>query len=64
MEMVNCLKSLPAPVKIIGEIWDTSLVLKFQLMKPYFGGASDLLGKIYHLFKPSSGWYYLQYMLN
>ena len=41
MEMVNCVKSWPAPVKINGEIWDSSLVLKFQLMKPYFGGASD-----------------------
>ena len=40
MEMVNYVKSRPA-VKINGEIWDTSLVLKFQLKKTYFGGASD-----------------------
>ena len=40
VEMVNCVKSLPA-VKINGEILDTSLVLKFQLMKTYFVGASD-----------------------
>ena len=56
VEMVNYVKSRPA-VKINGEILDTSLVLKFQPMKTYFGGASDQLREIYHLFKPSSGQY-------
>ena len=32
MEMVNCVKSWLAD-EMNGEMWDTSLVLKFQLMK-------------------------------
>ena len=39
-------------------------MLKFQLMKTYFGGASDQLSEMYHLFKPSLGRYYPQCMLN
>ena len=43
-------------------MWDTSLALKSQLMKSYFGRARGLR-EISHLFKPSSGGYYPQYML-
>ena len=35
MEMVNCVKSELAD-EINGKMWDTSLTLKFQLMKSYF----------------------------
>ena len=41
---------------------DISLSLKFQLMKSYFGRAKGLR-EISHLFKPSSGGYYPQYVL-
>ena len=43
-------------------MWDTSLTLKFQFTKSYFGRARGLR-EISHLFKPSSVWYYPQYML-
>ena len=40
MDMVNCVRSCLAD-EINGEMWGTSLVLKFQLMKTYFGRARD-----------------------
>ena len=41
MEMVICVKSFKLADEINGEMWDTSLVLKFQLIKTYFGRARD-----------------------
>ena len=38
-------------------------MLKFQLMKTYFGGASDLLREMYHLFQPSLGQLYVELRL-
>ena len=43
-------------------MWDTSLTLKFQLMKSNFGRPKELI-EISYLFKPSSGGHYPQYIL-
>ena len=43
-------------------MWDASLALNFQLMKSYFGRARGQR-EVSHLFKPSFGGYYPQYML-
>ena len=48
--MVNCVKGYLAD-EINGKMWDTSLVLKFQPMKSYFGRTRGLR-EIYHLFNP------------
>ena len=43
-------------------MFDTNLVLKFQLTKSYFGRARGLR-EIFHLFELSSGGHCPQYML-